>query len=224
MNTLENAPAYETALPSMARVRTKLNSLWLERTYPFAGFGRKVSIHYSCDIRRSVSPGIRLGDEVYMAPEVWMNVIPDSENADSKAEPKIVIGNGCSIGRRCTILAKNRIVLEDDVLLAPSVLIVDHSREFASPTDGERQALSGTVSIGRNCWLGIGAVISCSSGALHLGRNCVVGANAVVTRSFPPFSVIAGNPAKVIKVYDQENKKWIKPGEHGWGKQNEQYA
>jgi acetyltransferase-like isoleucine patch superfamily enzyme len=212
MNILENAPAYETALPSLARVRTKLNSLWLERTYPFAGFGRKVSIHYSCEIRRSISSGIRLGDGVYLAPEVWMNVIPDSDDSVSKDEPKIVIGNGCAIGRRCTILAKNRIILGEDVLLAPSVLIMDHSREFARPElEGEDQASSGAVSIGRNCWLGIGAVISCSFGTLTLGRNCVVGANAVVTKSFPPFSVIAGNPAKAIKVYDPEHGKWVKP-------------
>ncbi len=212
MNIIENAPAHETVLPSISRVRTKFNSLWLERTYPFAGFGRKVSIHYSCDIRRSVSPGIRLGDHVYLAPEVWINVIPDSSAPEPKTDPKIVIGNGCSIGRRCAILARNRIVLEEDVLLAPSVLIMDHSREFAHPgMAGEEQTSGGTVFIGRNCWIGIGAVISCSSGTLELGRNSVVGANAVVTKSFPPFSVIAGNPAKVIKVYDQETKKWVKP-------------
>jgi acetyltransferase-like isoleucine patch superfamily enzyme len=89
------------------------------------------------------------------------------------------------------------------VLLAPSVLITDH--EFSKV-----ESSGGRILIGRNCWLGIGAVVACASGNLSLGRNSVVAANAVVTQSFPPFSVIAGNPAKVVKSYDQQNETWVK--------------
>jgi acetyltransferase-like isoleucine patch superfamily enzyme len=55
----------------------------------------------------------------------------------------------------------------------------------------------GNVKIGRNCWLGNGVVIT---SGVELGDNVVVGANAVVTHSFPSNVVIAGVPAKVIKV------------------------
>jgi acetyltransferase-like isoleucine patch superfamily enzyme len=96
------------------------------------------------------------------------------------------------------------VVLEADVLLAPSVLITDH--EFSRV-----EKSGGRIFIGRNCWLGIGAVIACGSGDLNLGRNSVVAANAVVTQSFPPFSVIAGNPARVVKTYDQQSGEWVKP-------------
>ena len=191
------------------RAATKLNTTWLKRTYPFAKFGRQVSIHYSCEIYRGGSPYIELEDEVYLAPDVWLNVVFGSESAD----PKIVLGRGCRIGRRSTISARNSIELEDDVLLAPSVLIMDHNHQYSDPdapihaqgvTDG------GRIVIERNCWLGHGSVISCSKGELSLGRNSVIGANCVVTKSFPPFSVIAGNPARLVKRYDPDSKQWIR--------------
>jgi acetyltransferase-like isoleucine patch superfamily enzyme len=46
---------------------------------------------------------------------------------------------------------------------------------------------------------------------LTIGRNSVLGANAVVTQSFPDFSVVAGNPAKLLRIYDQQTGKWVDP-------------
>jgi acetyltransferase-like isoleucine patch superfamily enzyme len=46
-----------------------------------------------------------------------------------------------------------------------------------------------------------------------VGRSCLVGANAVVTKSFPSFSVIAGNPAEFLTTYDEQTRRWSKPHE-----------
>jgi acetyltransferase-like isoleucine patch superfamily enzyme len=199
---VERSRSFGSSIPSLSEIGTKLHSIWLRFAYRFAGFGRGVSIHPSCDIRRSVSPQIRLGDRVYLAPKVWLDAVPDS----IESEPKIVIGNGCAIGRRSTISARTRITLEADVLLAPDVLITDHNSEYAVMghlPDASEKSSGGQIFIGRNSWLGIGAVIACGSEDLNLGRHCVVGANAVVTQSFPAFSVIAGNPAKLIRMQAQ---------------------
>jgi acetyltransferase-like isoleucine patch superfamily enzyme len=206
----------EDTLAIVERIKTKLHTIWLEFSYPFHHLGKRVSIHHSCDIEKRDAHGISVGNDVYLAPDVWLNV----EGGEGTDEPAIVLGDGCKIGRRTVISAKNQISLGPDVLLAPCVLIMDHNHEYGNPDlpiHEQGTTEGGRIVIGRNSWLGYGAVVCCSRGKLELGHNCVVGAHAVVTKSFPAHSVITGNPARIIKRFDQSLEKWVKGGREDEG-------
>lgn len=192
-----------------ARLLTKANSLWLKFTYPFHEFGKRVSVHYSCEIRRSYSHRIQIGDAVLLDREVWLNVPGVSEDPG----PALMIGSGSNIGRRSVISAVNRIFIQENVLFAPGVFVTDHNHQYTNPDlpISEQGTISGgKIVIERNCWLGYGSMVIAGKDDVVLGRNSVVGAYSVVTKSCPPYSVLVGNPARVVKHFDSSTGKWIK--------------
>ena len=199
----------EDPLQLIPRALTKLYSLWVELTYPFASLGRYVSVHPTCDWRKSRAHRIKLGNSVQIRKDAIINVVAPPEQ---KGEPIIVVDDNTCVGPQCQMSAKNRIHIERDVLIGNSVLIMDHDCADEDDTPaicGQGVREGGRIRIGEGSWIGFRAAIVCTSGELVLGRNCVVGANAVITRSFPPYSVILGNPARVIRQFDPVKNAWV---------------
>jgi acetyltransferase-like isoleucine patch superfamily enzyme len=193
------------------RIINKLHSLWLAYTYPFHKIGKRVSISHSCKIDRAIAKYISIGDGVYIADYVWINV-PEVP-ADGK--PVLFLDDYSSLGRYNVVSAKNRIHIEQNVLFAPSVLVTDHNHEFGDPnTPIKYQGTTpgGTVRIEEGSWVGFGAAILGNNGELVIGRNSIVGANSVVNRSVAPRTVVAGNPAKAVRHFDQSKKQWLSGG------------
>ena len=195
-------------LTFFSRSLTKLNSLWAAAVYPFAAKGRKLSLHHTCDLRNPQL--MQIGDDVIVHKDVWLHAWPSDDDADTA--PSLQLGNRILVGRRSHISAKNLVYIEDDAIISASVLIQDHGHAYedaSKPIRLQGIIRGGRIRIGRGSWIGQGAVIVCTDGELILGENCVVAANAVVTRSAPPFCVLSGNPAKVVKQFDRQKGAWI---------------
>ncbi len=204
-----NSAPSEDPLSILRRAVNKLYSIWVSKTYPFASKGANLSIDCGSDVLRSHAHRIKLGGSVTIHKDVLLRVqVPLEDEGD----PVLVIDQGCVIGPRSIVSAKNGIYLERDVMLERSVLIQDHTHEYRDVTLAIWQqgtTEGGTIRIGQGCWIGHGAVIHSDVGELTLGRNCVVAPNSLVNRSFPAYSLIAGNPAYVLKQFDPVKGVWV---------------
>ena len=103
---------------------------------------------------------------------------------------------------RCHIGAINQIIIGDNVLIGSNVLITDHSHGINDDEDidiapSKRKLYSkGPVIIEDNVWIGENVSILPN---VRIGKNSIIGANSVVLKDVPAYSIVAGNPAKVIK-------------------------
>jgi acetyltransferase-like isoleucine patch superfamily enzyme len=203
------------------RVVTKLNSLWVAATYPFAGAGRNLSLHYASEISRRLATRMWLGNRVEIGKHTWLHL-----GMEGNHEIKMTIEDDCRIAARCTITAKNSIHLERDVVLGSDVLIMDHNHAYEdvkTPIKRQGPTPGGRIRIGEGCRIGQGVAVLCDKGELVLGQNCVVTPGAVVTRSFPPDSVLSGNPARIVqkpgRTQAREEQESPRGGEFGFEKQ-----
>jgi acetyltransferase-like isoleucine patch superfamily enzyme len=124
--------------------------------------------------------------------------------------PHIVIGNGCSIGNNAHITAVNNILIGDNVLTGKYILITDNSHGESNielldiPPAKRPLASKGQVIIEDNVWIGEKASILPN---VTIGRGAIIAANSVVTKDVPPYCVVAGNPARIIKNMDLKIKE-----------------
>ena len=174
----------------------------------FMKYGRNVYLFPGVHIARPQY--VCIGDDVTIGRNTDIFVHP--EDPKSK-ECVIEIGNHVHIGINNIIGARKKIVLEENVLIGPHVMIGDHSHHYENvdiPIKFQAATEGGTVRIERDCWIGANVFIMPK---VTIGRHTVVGANSVVIQNIPPYSVAVGAPARVVKRYDLESKQWVKTDE-----------
>ncbi|MBA8805368.1 acetyltransferase-like isoleucine patch superfamily enzyme [Nocardioides ginsengisegetis] len=140
---------------------------------------------------------IHVGEDTLIGRQVTLSVGygPGDTNIPARA---LVIGDRCVLGARTSITAHSSIELGDAVWCGQGVFVTDASHGYQDPTRpiGEQLGPHQPVRIGSGSWIGHAAVIL--PGA-QIGRNVVVAAGAVVRGEVPDHSVVAGNPARVVR-------------------------
>ncbi|KAF5486443.1 putative maltose O-acetyltransferase [Colletotrichum fructicola] len=110
----------------------------------------------------------------------------------------IVIGQNVIVGRSCTILDAAEVNIGDNCHIGPNVSIYAATLH----TDPKRRQGSKGPQIGRpvtidqDCWIGGGVTIL---PGITIGKGSTVGAGSVVTKNVPPFTIVGGNPARVLR-------------------------
>jgi len=162
---------------------------YLETTYSFQLFrsrhptalaiGRGASIYLGVMFDLGCNAKVSIGDDVLMN---GARIICDSE---------ITIGDHCLISWNVVLMDTCRLPLDPRERRAELEQIPKRN-----PRQASAETPSQPIHIGPNVWIGFD---SCVLPGVTIGRGAVVGARSVVTSDVPPFTVVAGNPARVIR-------------------------
>ena len=148
--------------------------------------------------------GAQFGEDVFVSPQAHIYGIRQLKLGDRSfvcagallRELDLTAGKDCSFNTGCYIQGK--ITLGNDVRVAPMASIVAMNHVFTDPD--LRISAQGVsekgIEIGDDVWLGAGSIVL---DGVKIGDHSIVGAGAVVTKDVAPYSIVGGNPAKLIR-------------------------
>ena len=187
-------PPRIAALPD--RFVRRVYSEWIKYEFRSCGkgcyFGKFISLlgGKHVDIADHVTMGRGLVFEVF------------DQYQDQHFTPNVKIGNYVNIGDHSHLTCINGIIIKDNVRMGRKVFITDNAhgaseRSLLDMRPNTRPLASkGPVVIEENVWIG---EMVCIMPGVTIGRGAIIGANAVVTHDVPPYTLVAGNPARIIK-------------------------
>lgn len=122
--------------------------------------------------------------------------------------PNLIMGNNVIIGYNFSALVADVVEIGADTILASNILITseNHGMNPEHELPYHQQKLNpAPVHIGTGCWVGEKAIIL---PGVTIGDRAIIAAGAIVSKDVPPYSIVGGNPARVIKKYDFASHTW----------------
>lgn len=177
-----------------SKVANRFRTLFYSRC--FKSFGKGSFIR---KIEQIENPKyVIVGSNTYLQNWITLTAWPQNVHKDVM----IKIGDGCCFGAFNHITATNYIEIGDNCLTGKWVTITDNSHgstdidDMLLPPSKRKVFSKGSVVIGKNVWIGEKATIL---SGVTIGDGAVIAANSVVTKNVPPYSVVGGVPAKIIR-------------------------
>jgi acetyltransferase-like isoleucine patch superfamily enzyme len=156
----------------------------------------------------SIADDVKLGANVRLSK--FINLYGCEVGDDTKIGAFVEIQKNASVGKRCKISSHTfvceGVVIEDNVFIGHGVTFINDSYPRATTADGELQTeadwkVERTV-IRRGASIGSGSTILSNT---TIGENAIVGAGSVVTKDVPPNTIVAGNPARILRQIERKS-------------------
>jgi acetyltransferase-like isoleucine patch superfamily enzyme len=153
-----------------------------------------------------IAPDVKLGRDVKLSK--FINLYGCEVGDETKIGAFVEIQKNASVGKRCKISSHTficeGITIEDNVFIGHGVTFINDSYPRATTGEGNLQTeadwkVERTV-VKKGSSIGSGSTILAK---VTIGENAIVGAGSVVTKDVPPNSIVAGNPAKVLRYIKQ---------------------
>ena len=157
--------------------------------------GKNFTAQDHCEINGLSQKGLIFGDKVSIGSYA---IIRPTNLYGGDAGLGLKVGNNSSIGPYTYIGCSGYIEIGDNVMISPRVSIYSENHNF-SQTDIpmiEQGVTRSFVKIEDDCWIAANSVIL---SGVTVGKGSIVAAGSVVTKDVPPLSIVAGNPAQVIR-------------------------
>ena len=150
----------------------------------------------------AISPDVKLGKDVKIYR--FVNLYGCEIDDHSRIGCFVEIQKNARVGKNCKISSHTFIcegvTIEDDVFVGHNVTFINDKYPRATNDGGKLQTEVDwevrPILVRRGASIGSGATIMCD---VTIGENAIVGANALVTKDVPANSIVAGNPAKIIR-------------------------